>query len=114
MGVSMQVFQWPLSAQGKATLCQECPSSSSHKINELHLVLLTGTVTASTEAEAVFFSQFVCIIIFPYSISPLKIIDPFITTTITASLDIKLYSVSEQQLTDEQSSILQKASRKQT
>lgn len=55
------------------------------------------------------FSQFVCIIIFPYSISPLKIIEPFITTTITASLDIKLHSVSEQQLTDEQSSILQKA-----
>lgn len=55
MGVSMQVFQGPLSAQGKATLGQECPSSSSHKINELHLVLLTGTVTASTEAEAVFF-----------------------------------------------------------
>lgn len=54
------------------------------------------------------FSQFVCIFIFPYNISPLKIIDPFITTTITVSPDIKLYSVSEQQLTDEQRSILQK------
>lgn len=67
------------------------------------------TVTASIEVEAVFFSQFVCIIIFPYSISPLKIIDPLITTTITASLDIKLYSASEQQLTDEKSSVLKKA-----